>query len=234
LLAHYYHRRIRPRQAYALGLIPVWAKLASHRPGLANALLRAPLAGRAGKWAAGVAQGRSVPEFAATTFRERFGGHRQPEYGGPEVMLWPDTFTDHFTPEISIAAVGVLEDAGYTRAAAATAAVLRPPVYDYGCCRRPNGGCVRSSMSCLAVFRDELVNLFPDDLDARRLSRNSFTLGEFLAGRGYQPPALSGRALVQVHCHHGAVLTYPGRHGRLTASLESWHRRAFFRVWDLD
>ena len=31
--------------------------------------------------------------------------------------------------------------------------------------------------SCLAVFRDELVNLFPDDLDARRLSRQSYTLG---------------------------------------------------------
>ena len=36
-LAHYYARRIRPRQAYALGLIPVWTRLASHAPGLANA-----------------------------------------------------------------------------------------------------------------------------------------------------------------------------------------------------
>lgn len=37
--------------------------------------------------------------------------------------------------------------------------------------------------SCLAAFRDELVNLFPNDADARRLSSQSFTLAEFLAQR---------------------------------------------------
>jgi FAD/FMN-containing dehydrogenase/Fe-S oxidoreductase len=224
-LAHYYHRRIRPRQAYALGLIPVWARLASHCPGLANTLLRAPLAGRAGKWMAGVAHARSAPEFAATTFREWFARRRQPEYGGPEVLLWPDTFTDHFTPEIGIAAVGVLEDAGYTVRLPQRQLCCGRPLYDYGMLptarrwlrrildelREPAAGgtpVIGLEPSCLAVFRDELVNLFPDDLDARRLSQQSFTLGEFLADRGYQPPKLSRRALVQVHCHHGAVLTY--------------------------
>ena len=54
----------------------------------------------------------------AATFREWFSGH-QPKYGGDrEVILWPDTFTDHFSPEIGIAAVGVLERAGVRRAAA--------------------------------------------------------------------------------------------------------------------
>lgn len=37
--------------------------------------------------------------------------------------------------------------------------------------------------SCLAAFRDELVNLFPNDADARRLSSQSFTLAEFLTQR---------------------------------------------------
>jgi Fe-S oxidoreductase len=58
------------------------------------------------------------------------------------------------------------------------------------------------------VFRDELVNLFPDDLDARRLSQASLTLGEFLTRTGYEPPRRDGHAIVQVHCHHGAVLGY--------------------------
>lgn len=35
----------RPRQAYALGLIPVWARLASRAPGLANFASHAPLLG---------------------------------------------------------------------------------------------------------------------------------------------------------------------------------------------
>ena len=62
--------------------------------------------------------------------------------------------------------------------------------------------------SCLAVFRDELTNLFPDDLDARRLREASRTLGEFLAATDYQPPRRAGRALVQVHCHQKAVLSF--------------------------
>ena len=42
--------------------------------------------------------------------------------------------------------------------------------------------------SCLAVFRDELVNLFPDDADAQRLSRQSFLLADFL--RKHRPEYL--------------------------------------------
>ena len=128
-------------------------------------------------------------------------------------------------PEIGIAAVGVLEDAGYTVRLPEQRLCCGRPLYDYGMLptarrwlrrivddlREPVAAgtpVIGLEPSCLAVFRDELVNLFPDDLDARRLSRQSYTLGEFLAARDYQPPKLSGRALVQVHCHHGAVLTY--------------------------
>src|SRR5438309_1783284 len=35
-LSHYYARRIRPRSAYAFGLIGRWARLAAHAPTLAN------------------------------------------------------------------------------------------------------------------------------------------------------------------------------------------------------
>ena len=34
--------------------------------------------------------------------------------------------------------------------------------------------------SCVAVFRDEMMNLFPMDEDAKRLSANTFILSEFL------------------------------------------------------
>jgi Fe-S oxidoreductase len=60
--------------------------------------------------------------------------------------------------------------------------------------------------SCAAVFRDELTNLFPDDLDARRLRAATLSLGEYLTDRGYQPPPLHRRVLVQTHCHDHAVL----------------------------
>jgi len=49
------------------------------------------LGGHSGKWAGRIAQGRSVPAFAGTTFREWFGRRPQPEYGGAPVPLRPGT-----------------------------------------------------------------------------------------------------------------------------------------------
>ncbi len=62
--------------------------------------------------------------------------------------------------------------------------------------------------SCAAVFRDELTNLFPNDEDAKRLSANSYLLGEFLENMidGYQSPKLKRKALVHGHCHHKAIM----------------------------
>ncbi|HEY9422230.1 MAG TPA: FAD-binding oxidoreductase, partial [Thermoanaerobaculia bacterium] len=60
--------------------------------------------------------------------------------------------------------------------------------------------------SCVAVFRDELVNLFPEDEAARRLSRQTFTLAEFLVQQGWEPPRLGGTAVVHGHCHHHSVM----------------------------
>jgi Fe-S oxidoreductase len=64
--------------------------------------------------------------------------------------------------------------------------------------------------SCLAVFRDELVNLFPRDADARRLHDQSFVLSEFLLKKvpDYQAPQLDRQAVVQPHCHHYSVIGF--------------------------
>ena len=63
--------------------------------------------------------------------------------------------------------------------------------------------------SCVAVFRDEMTNLLPDDLDAQRLKGQTFVLGEFLDRIGWQPPRLPGCALVHGHGHHRSVLDFP-------------------------
>ena len=223
-LAHYYQGRLRPRQAYALGLIPVWSRLASHAPGLANAALAAPVTGRLAKLAAGIEPVREAPAFAAQTFRSWFARHEGPA-SGPPVLLWPDTFTSYFTPETGIAAVQVLEDAGYSVRIPEQPLCCGRPLYDYGmlptarrwlrrtvaALREPVAAglpVIGLEPSCLAVFRDELPNMLPGDADARRLAGQSVTLGEFLSREGYEPPRLERRALVQVHCHQGAVLTH--------------------------
>jgi Fe-S oxidoreductase len=60
----------------------------------------------------------------------------------------------------------------------------------------------------VAVFRDELGNLLPNDEDARRLSERIYLLSEFLvhAADDYQPPQLQRQALVHGHCHHKAIM----------------------------
>jgi Fe-S oxidoreductase len=64
--------------------------------------------------------------------------------------------------------------------------------------------------SCVAVFRDELGELYPHDEDARRLKAQTFVLSEFLDRHldGYRPPRLAAKALVQTHCHHHAIMGF--------------------------
>jgi FAD/FMN-containing dehydrogenase/Fe-S oxidoreductase len=221
-LHHHYRRRLRPRQAYALGLIDKWARAASRLPRLANAMAGSPVA----KSIAGIAPDRAVPRFASQTFREWFERSTPRFPDGPRVLLWPDTFTNYLAPEIGRDAVTVLEAAGYR--------VLIPaerklccgrPLYDYGMltlARRYLRRVVRSltpllregvpvvglEPSCLAVFRDELGNLFPDDADAQRLRDQSFVLSEFLQRGDWPLPRLERSALVQPHCHHHAVMGF--------------------------
>jgi ferredoxin len=77
-LSHYYSGRLRPRQAYALGLIRWEAELASHAPKLANFVLQQEPLASVGKLLAGVAQERTPPPFAPITFKRWFGGRRVP------------------------------------------------------------------------------------------------------------------------------------------------------------
>jgi Fe-S oxidoreductase len=60
----------------------------------------------------------------------------------------------------------------------------------------------------VAVFRDELGNLFPHDERARRLSRQTFLLSEFLDNyKDLIPlPHFERKAIVHGHCHHKSVM----------------------------
>jgi Fe-S oxidoreductase len=62
--------------------------------------------------------------------------------------------------------------------------------------------------SCASVFRDELLNLFPEDARAGRLRKQTFLLSEFLQHHapGYQPPQLSQKLILHGHCHHKAIM----------------------------
>lgn len=228
-LSHYYEGRLRPRHAYAFGLINVWARLASVAPSLANLVSQSPLSSDLAKTLAGLAPERRIPPFAPETFRRRFArrtdaGGAAPRSGEP-VLLWPDTFTNYFHPGVADAAVDVLEHTGCRVSIPAATLCCGRPLYDYGFLDRAKARLrhIMTSLqsdiragtpivvlepSCATVFRDELLQLFPDDDDARRLSAQTFLLSEFLAARGDRlgHSSIGRRAIAHAHCHHKAMM----------------------------
>jgi len=225
-LAHHYARRLRPRTHYSMGWLPLTAALASAAPRLANALTHAPGLDRLAKLVAGIDQRRDLPLFATQTLR-RWYGQRGPRGDGwrGEVVLWPDTFTNHFHPGVGQAAVEVLEAAGWrvrmpdgplccgltlisTGQLHTAKRVLRRTVAALAPHLRSGGLVLGLEPSCTAVFRSDAAELFPDDEDVRKLRRQTVTLAELLRDHtpGWRPPSVPRTALIQTHCHQHAVL----------------------------
>ncbi|MGN6703805.1 MAG: (Fe-S)-binding protein, partial [Burkholderiaceae bacterium] len=217
-LSHYYRRKRRPLQAVAMGLVGRWAPLAARAPRLVNLLTQTPLR-KAVQHVLGIAAKRRVPRLAANTFRAAFAPRRR---DGMRVLLWTDTFSNHFHPQVAHAAVRVLEDAGCTVAIPEKQLCCGRPLYDFGMLDRARAQLagildaladeiaagtpvVMLEPSCHAVFRDELLNLFPDDPRAAALAAQSETLAGFLQRIGYRPGRLDGVALLHGHCHQKAL-----------------------------
>jgi Fe-S oxidoreductase len=59
--------------------------------------------------------------------------------------------------------------------------------------------------SCVAVLRDELPKMLPDDDDAGRLTRCAMHFGELFDRHDLDVPHLEGHALLWGHCHHRAT-----------------------------
>ncbi|MCJ7566983.1 MAG: FAD-binding protein [Anaerolineales bacterium] len=144
----------------------------------------------------GIARQRTLPQFANVTFSEWFSKHPQPGYT-EAVVLFLDTYTQYQYPEVGIAAVEILEAAGYRVEL----------VSEQGCCGRPmiSKGLLKEAKalaesniraltpyveagvsiiglepSCIITLRDEYLDFFPHDPRAKILAENSFTFEEFL------------------------------------------------------
>ncbi|MFI5955853.1 FAD-binding and (Fe-S)-binding domain-containing protein [Cryptosporangium sp. NPDC051539] len=229
-----YKGRLRPAVHYAMGWLPVALRGAAFAPRVANAVTAFEPAARLLKKVAGIAQERAVPRFAGSTLRQRLRkAHHRTERAGDgkaypgrrEVLLWPDTFTQFFDPQIGEAAVEVLADAGF---------VVRIPKGELCCgltwistgqldvaravARRTldalephldaNIPIVGLEPSCLANFKHDLPALLPDDPRAKKLAELSITLAGVLErdAPDWQPPQTDRPAITQIHCHQHAVL----------------------------
>ena len=227
-LSHYYHRRRRPLNHYVFGQIDRWARLVAVSPLVANFFTQTPGLRDIAKAVVGISPYRQVPSFARQNFRSWFKRNRARQSADSKklpVILWPDTFNNYFHPETAVAAAEVLEAAGCQVKLPRGHLCCGRPLYDFGMLERAKRLLLETletmdseiasgvpvivlEPSCAAVFRDELLNLFPEDGRARRLASQIFLLSEFFENR-FQDFVLSpiGRkALLHGHCHHKSIM----------------------------
>ncbi|WP_433832442.1 FAD-binding and (Fe-S)-binding domain-containing protein [Actinoplanes sp. CA-015351] len=218
-----YQGKLRPRSHYSLGKLPMWARLAGWVPRLANLGTRLPGLRGLALWIAGVDKRRSVPAFARRPFRRTFTPAATS--GRTPVVLFADSFSDAFSPEVAEATVRVLRAAGYepqlpsgqvccgltwitTGQLDSAKKILSRTVGALAPDARAGIPIVGIEPSCTAVLRSDVHELLPGNEDAAVVARSVHTLAELLASTpGWTPPDLSDVSVIaQPHCHHHAVL----------------------------
>jgi FAD/FMN-containing dehydrogenase/Fe-S oxidoreductase len=219
-----YRRRLRPLTHYSLGWLPRWARLASTAPGVVNAAGRLPGVEHLALRGAGIDHRRAIPPFARQTFRHWFDHNHTQSAAGDPVLLFVDTFTNYFTPEVGQAAVAVLEAAGLrvrltgrpqccgltwisTGQLDAARRILGRTVDELTEAARAGVPIVGLEPSCTAVLRSDAGELLGEK--AAPVAAATRTLAELLTERSWRPPRLDDTAvLAQPHCHHHAVMTW--------------------------
>lgn len=225
-LSHYYEGRLRPRTAWTMGQIHLWSRLAALAPSVANFFTQTPGFRHVAGFVADIDPRRTIPAFAPFTFKAWFRQHRSQNghATGEPVILWADTFNNYFQPAVAQAAVEVLEAAGFRVVVPRQNLCCGRPLHDQGLLRQARAqvreiletlkapieagaSVVVLEPGCASIFRDELLNFFPNDENAKRLSQQTLLLSEFLERKAphFKVPELAQRALVQGHCHHKSL-----------------------------
>jgi FAD/FMN-containing dehydrogenase/Fe-S oxidoreductase len=242
-LADYYSRHGTPFRARALGNVHRAAVWGSRFASTANRLAQTRFARWFNEAALDVDPRRTLPAWKSDTFALQTK-RRVPAAGKP-VTLFNDTFTNHYNPEIGMAALEVLEHGG------CSVNIVRP-----GCCGRPliSQGLLREARahsaklvdalhpiavrgepilfcepSCLSAVTDDAIGLLRGEQQAKARTVASVCriFDEFASGLSLPLREFSGRILVHAHCHQKSM-------GLLPATLALLRRIPAARIVDLD
>jgi len=226
-LAQHYKGRMHPLHHYVFGYADKLARLGSIAPGITNAVLTGGLTSPMIKRMAGIAPERRMPRLAGRSFLA--GRAVSAEGADRNVFLWADTWNNYYHPQTLVAAETVLSGAGFGVKTAKGHLCCGRPLYDFGFLDQARsylgdvlqrlGPEIDGEMpfiflepSCASVFKDELLEFFPKDDRAQRMSRQVWLLADWLANQApdWVPGRLEGaQVLVHGHCHHKAVFGGP-------------------------
>ncbi|MEU0724432.1 FAD-binding and (Fe-S)-binding domain-containing protein [Streptomyces sp. NPDC006140] len=220
-LHHHYKGRLRPRSHYSLGWLPKTSALAGYAARPVNALLRGPLGTLLARLG-GVTTKRRIPAFASRRALRRILRAAQAP-GSAKAVLFVDSFTRAFRPEIAGAASRVLADAGVpcatqddlccglTWVSTGQLSVARQimartvEALDNG----DDRPIIVAEPSCAAALKRDVPELLGTRA-ARRVADRVHTFAGALtdlADEGWSPPALPENVVLQTHCHEYATFT---------------------------
>ena len=230
-LADYWQRHGTPLKARLLGHIrelSSWARLA---PSIANWSIENGWVRRLNERFAGIDSRRPMPKWAARTLASRWRGTTAAR--DTSVLLFNDTFTNFYNPEVGLAAADVLTAAGMPAALAPSACCGRPLI-SQGLLEaaRQRAAFATTKLhpavaagkrlvfvepSCLSSFREDIPALLRGDAQrkAQEVAAASFLFEEFLereiAGGRATLPLRAGpsQVLLHGHCHQKSLGALP-------------------------
>jgi FAD/FMN-containing dehydrogenase/Fe-S oxidoreductase len=233
-LAHYNEAHGTPLRSRVFGHIHDLSKLASPVAPLVNLGMRLGL-DRPVKQVLGIAAERSLSPFAFRTFSDRWHAHQQRHAGRSRetrgfAVYFHDTFAEYNYPRIGVAAVKLLEAAGFEVVVEERRACCGRPMLSKGLVEearklarrnvevlaqyaRQGIPIIGTEPSCILTLRDEYKDLLPNDPDVEAIARETYMIDEFLAKLdkigdlgivwkdGPQPDIL-----FHGHCHQKALI----------------------------
>jgi Fe-S oxidoreductase len=199
-LAQYQDVHGTPLRSRVFGNIHTISRLTAPVAPLANLALRTPVAKPVMRMI-GVHPERRLSSFVRRTFVTRWRKHvkhRTPRQTRGQVVYFHDTFATYNYPRIGMAAVRLLEAAGFEviveerRACCGRPMLSKGLVSDAKKAARRNVAVlapyakrgipiIGTEPSCILTLRDEYRDLLPDDPDTAILADHAFMIDEFLA-----------------------------------------------------
>ncbi|MEZ4530252.1 MAG: FAD-linked oxidase C-terminal domain-containing protein [Thermomicrobiales bacterium] len=200
-LAQYYEANGVPTRAKIFGNIHTLSRLGSMFAPVANLALTTPLSAPVMR-AVGVHPERKMSTFKHNTFVKRWKKHvrglppNRPTRGA--VVYFHDTFATYNYPHIGMAAVELLEAAGFQVIIEERRACCGRPMLSKGLVNdaRKNARrnvellapharmgipIVGTEPSCILTLRDEYIDLLPGNEDAQLVAKHAFMIDEYLA-----------------------------------------------------
>ncbi len=232
-LAHYHERHGTPLRARLMGHIHTLSRVAAPVAPLANLALRTPL-GKPGMALVGVHRERKLSPFVRRTFVHRWRAHRKhnpvPARTRGRIVYFHDTFATYNYPRIGLAAVKLLEAAGYEVIIEERRACCGRPMLSKGLIDAARRSARRNvallapyakqgipiigtEPSCILTLRDEYKDLLPNDPDVEAVASQAYMIDEYLAKLDndgdlgiHWKESTGPEVLFHGHCHQKALI----------------------------